>query len=111
MNIQSLSSYRLKSKAQKVADSVEVGHERFDVLVSSESSLFMQCFVMHSTWLQELREKQTARPLAHIQICKSTGKSKMVLWQPSAFGLIDSQSIKLKVVNLISDKVDINLSL
>lgn len=111
MSIQSLSSYRLKSKAQKVADSVEVDHERFDVLVSSESNLYMQCFVMHSTWLEEIKEKQTARPLAHIQICKSTGKSKMVLWQPSAFGLIDSQSIKLKVVNLISDKVDINLSL
>lgn len=110
MSTQSLSSYRLQSKAHKVADAIVVGREHFDVLVSSESKLYTQCFIMHYTWVDEIKEKQTARPLAHIQISNTTGKNKVVLWQPSAFGLNDSKNLKLNIIESVMDKVDIGLA-
>lgn len=100
MSMQRLSSYRLREKAHKVADFVD--KERFEILVSDSSAVSSQFFVMHHTWREELRMKQTALPLAHVQISKTTNKVKFVLWQPSAFGLFDTEILKLKVINLLT---------
>jgi hypothetical protein len=102
MKLQTISAYRIKSKAVQTSNVFKLNGFVFNVYASLESGSVTQYYFVDSEWDSNKTEKIV--PLAYLQVSKSSGLVKFAALQPENWKLKeDSNELKRRLSKYISD--------
>jgi hypothetical protein len=102
MKFQTISAYRIKSKALQTGNVFKLNGFVFNVYASSESSSVTQYYFVDSEWDSNKTDKIV--PLAYLQVSKSSSVVKFAVFQPENWKLKeDSNELKNRLSRYISD--------
>lgn len=106
MRLQTLSSYRLKTKAVATEKTFTApSGVRFSIFVSNESKVISQYYVVESHW----ESKSKVIPLAHLQVSKTSGSVKIAALQPENWGVkLDRNELLNRIVSCLPETTTSN---
>lgn len=98
MRLQTLSAYRLTSKAITTNRTFTTSNGvSFSIFVSKDSDSLVQYYIVESHWQETAHSKII--PLAQIQLSKTTGKMKVTTFQPENWNLKISTEEFMQYIN------------
>lgn len=102
MKFQTISTYRLKSKAVRMHNVFKSNGFVFNVYASSESSLVTQYYFVDSK--SDSISSGKVVPLAHLQVSRSSGSVKFAALQPENWQLKeDSSELRSRIAKCIAN--------